>query len=57
MSTHVTPTDGSVAAATEGRYERLTRLIATDRAVIMDGATGSVLIRVAGSDSEVEEHL
>ena len=57
MSTHVTPTDGSVAAATEGRYERLTRLIATDRAVIMDGATGTELIRVAGERPEVEEHL
>ena len=57
MSTHVTPTDGSVAAASEGRYERLTRLIATDRAVIMDGATGTELIRAAGQRPEVEEHL
>ncbi len=54
MSTHVTP---SVAATSEGRYERLTRLIATDRAVIMDGATGTELIRVAGRRPELEEHL
>ncbi len=54
MSTHVTP---SVAAASEGRYDRLTRLIATDRAVIMDGATGTELIRVAGQRPELEEHL
>ncbi|HUA03689.1 MAG TPA: homocysteine S-methyltransferase family protein [Solirubrobacteraceae bacterium] len=57
MSTHVTPADGSVAAANEGRYARLTRLIATDQAVIMDGATGTALIRVAGERPELEEHL
>jgi S-methylmethionine-dependent homocysteine/selenocysteine methylase/SAM-dependent methyltransferase len=57
VSTHVTPTDGSVAAANEGRYERLTRLIATDRAVLMDGATGTELIRVVGERPELEEHL
>jgi len=57
VSTHVTPADGSVAAANEGRYARLTRLIATDQAVIMDGATGTALIRVAGERPELEEHL
>ena len=66
---HATPTDGSggsVAAAhpastngeqAEGRYARLTRLIATDHPVIMDGATGTELIRVAGERPELEEHL
>src|ERR1700761_355650 len=39
------------------RYERLTRLIATDQVVIMDGATGTELIRVAGERPELEEHL
>ena len=70
MSTHVTPTDGSggsTAAAHaealangeqgEGRYARLTRLIATDHPVIMDGATGTELIRVGGERPELEEHL
>ena len=33
----------------ETRYERVSRLIATDQAVIMDGATGTELIRVAAS--------
>jgi len=69
VSTHVTPTDGSggsVAAAHpasangeqgEGRYARLARLIATDHPVIMDGATGTELIRVGGERPELEEHL
>ena len=57
MSTHVTPTEGLVAAASGGRYERLTRLIATDQPVIMDGATGTELIRVGGERPELEEHL
>jgi S-methylmethionine-dependent homocysteine/selenocysteine methylase/SAM-dependent methyltransferase len=57
VSTHVTPADGSVAAASEGRYARLARLIATDHPVIMDGATGTELIRVAGERPELEEHL
>ncbi len=54
MSTHVTP---SVIAASEGRYARLAKLIATDNPVIMDGATGTELIRVAGERPELEEHL
>ncbi len=57
MSTHVTPTEGLVAASSGGRYERLTRLIATDQPVIMDGATGTELIRVGGERPELEEHL
>jgi len=42
---------------TETRYERLSRLIATDQVVMMDGATGTELIRVAGERPELEEHL
>ncbi|MGH2884837.1 MAG: homocysteine S-methyltransferase family protein [Solirubrobacteraceae bacterium] len=64
----MTPIDvssGPVAAAPaeangalgESRYARLTRLIATDRPVIMDGATGTELIRVEGERPELEEHL
>ena len=64
----MTPTDGSsgpVAAAPAGangalgesRYARLTRLIATDQPVLMDGATGTELIRVEGERPELEEHL
>jgi S-methylmethionine-dependent homocysteine/selenocysteine methylase/SAM-dependent methyltransferase len=43
--------------ANETRYERLARLIATDQVVMMDGATGTELIRVAGRSPELEEHL
>ncbi len=70
MTRHLTPIEGSGAAAAaaqpgsieedrrgESRYERLNRLIATDRTVIMDGATGTELIRVAGERPELEEHL
>ncbi len=57
MSTHVSPSDASVAAASEGRYARLARLIATDQPVIMDGATGTELIRVRGERPELEDHL
>jgi len=67
VSTHLTRIEGlggspSPAASSpdragETRYERLTRLIATDRTVIMDGATGTELIRVAGERPELEEHL
>lgn len=41
----------------EDRYARLTRLIATDRCVMLDGATGTELIEVGGAPPEVEEHL
>ena len=57
MTTHVTPSDASVAAVGEGRYARLARLIATDQPVIMDGATGTELIRVRGERPELEDHL
>jgi homocysteine S-methyltransferase len=70
VSTHLTPIHGSAAAAAaaqpgsieparrgESPYGRLNRLIATDRVVIMDGATGTELIRVAGERPELEEHL
>ncbi len=52
MSTHVTP-----SVANEGRYARLARLIATDNPVIMDGATGTELIRVGGERPELEDHV
>ncbi len=45
------------APATDERYARLLRLIATDRCVILDGATGTELIDVGGERPEVEEHL
>ncbi len=41
----------------ESSYARIARLIATDHPVIMDGATGTELIRVAGGRPELEEHL
>jgi S-methylmethionine-dependent homocysteine/selenocysteine methylase/SAM-dependent methyltransferase len=43
--------------AAERPYARIARLIATDQPVIMDGATGTELIRVAGERPELEEHL
>ncbi len=39
------------------RYGRLLELVATDRCVILDGATGTELIEVGGERPEVEEHL
>jgi S-methylmethionine-dependent homocysteine/selenocysteine methylase/SAM-dependent methyltransferase len=41
----------------EGRYDRVARLLATDRCLILDGATGTELIEVGGERPEVEEHL
>ena len=39
------------------RYARVAHKIATDRCVILDGATGSELIDVVGTRPEVDEHL
>jgi S-methylmethionine-dependent homocysteine/selenocysteine methylase/SAM-dependent methyltransferase len=39
------------------RYERIVRMIATDRCVILDGANGTELIAATGERPEVEEHL
>jgi len=39
------------------RYARIAELIATDRAVLLDGATGTELIEVAGKRPELDEHL
>ena len=39
------------------RYARVAHRIATDRCVILDGATGSELIDVVGTRPEVDEHL
>ena len=39
------------------RYGRLMGMIATDRCVLLDGATGTELIGVSGQRPEVEEHL
>jgi len=42
---------------TAARYERLTRMIATDQCVILDGATGTELIKVGGAHPGVEEQV
>jgi S-methylmethionine-dependent homocysteine/selenocysteine methylase/SAM-dependent methyltransferase len=58
VTTHLTesaPDRGSPRA--EDGYAPIARLIATDQPVIMDGATGTELIRVAGQRPELEEHL
>jgi S-methylmethionine-dependent homocysteine/selenocysteine methylase/SAM-dependent methyltransferase len=60
MDTRVNDPAADVAARREGsagRYARVTRLIATDRCVILDGATGTELIDVGGERPEAEEHL
>ncbi len=44
-------------AAVSSRYARIKSLIAGDRCVLLDGATGSELIEVAGNRPEEEEHL
>ena len=41
----------------ETPHERLLRLIATDRCVILDGAIGTELIEVGGQRPEADEHL
>ena len=53
---------GSVTSSAGGqgpvnRYDRLSRMIATDKCVLLDGATGTELIEVHGQAPEVEEHL
>src|ERR1700760_5056456 len=45
------------ATGTVDRYARLTRMIATDQCVILDGANGTELIKVRGVRPEVEEHV
>ncbi|MFL5862875.1 MAG: homocysteine S-methyltransferase family protein, partial [Solirubrobacteraceae bacterium] len=45
------------ATGTIDRYARLTRMIATDQCVILDGANGTELIKVRGVRPEVEEHV
>jgi len=41
----------------DSRYARVVHKIATDRCVILDGATGSELIDVVGTRPELDEHL
>ncbi len=52
MDTSTRPT-----ARAGSRYQRLTRMIAADQCVILDGATGTELIKVRDRNSEVEEHV
>ena len=42
---------------TADRYARLTRMIATDQCVILDGATGTELIKVGGAQAGEEERV
>ncbi|MGB0094927.1 MAG: homocysteine S-methyltransferase family protein [Solirubrobacteraceae bacterium] len=46
-----------IEPAPADRYARVMGLIATDRCVILDGATGTELIEVDGERPELEEHL
>ena len=55
-----TRTPPPTLAATDrpgSRYARVAHKIATDRCVILDGATGSELIDVVGTRPELDEHL
>jgi homocysteine S-methyltransferase len=47
----------AAAERPETPHERLLRLIATDRCVILDGAVGTELIEVGGQRPEADEHL
>lgn len=49
--------DGRSDAAPVDRYARLAHLIATDRCVLLDGATGTELIDAGGQRPERDEHL
>ena len=44
-------------ASADNRYARISRLMASERCVMMDGATGTELIEVRGVRPEVDEHL
>ena len=62
MSTQASRTGATAAVEIAGpvdrdRYARITRLIATERCVILDGANGTELIAVGGERPDVEEHL
>ncbi|MFZ0089971.1 MAG: homocysteine S-methyltransferase family protein [Solirubrobacteraceae bacterium] len=54
MTTQSRPADG---AGTVDRYARLTRMIATDQCVILDGANGTELIKIHAGPAEVEEQV
>jgi homocysteine S-methyltransferase len=57
-SAHAGTSPQSVApTAPTQRYGRIMHMIATDRCVILDGANGTELIDVSGSQPDVEEHL
>jgi homocysteine S-methyltransferase len=57
VTTRVTSSEIADAARIDDRYARIKHLIATDRCVILDGATGTELIDVGGERPEAEEHL
>src|SRR5205814_1864314 len=42
---------------TDDRYARLSRMIATDQCVILDGATGTELIKTGRQEPELEERV
>jgi homocysteine S-methyltransferase len=50
-------TPDSAVTSTDVGYERVRRMIARDECVILDGAMGSELIKVRGSDPAESEHL
>jgi len=47
----------SERTAVANRHERIASLIATNRCVMLDGATGSHLIEVGGHRPELEDHM
>ena len=57
----MTPVQAKQSRASSERpetpHERLLRLIATERCVILDGAVGTELIEVGGQRPEADEHL
>ncbi|MGO9957607.1 MAG: homocysteine S-methyltransferase family protein [Solirubrobacteraceae bacterium] len=56
-ATHSPAAGPGVSEAPEDPYRRITRMIASDRCVILDGATGTELIDLPGHRPEDEEPL
>lgn len=51
------PEDSPPGAPTPAPYDRVTQLVAEDRCVILDGATGAALIEHPSGRAQTDEHL
>src|SRR5580658_7462123 len=57
LPTSTQPHDPPHAERPDARYGRIAHMIASDRCVLLDGATGSELIDVVGTRPELDEQL